>query len=271
MEKPPWVHWLVDTKERLKTTDGETVEVWEFRHQEDQEVLSAWAAHLRNHYCPDSEIDYFRHGYNYSRTEYLDKIKFPDASVAPGPSIRAGDFGEILVADYLEYLLGYWVPRTRYQDKTIRNESTKGCDIIGFRIFESQVDSSEDTLAVFEAKTQFSGKKPLPRLQDAVDGSAKDHVRRGESLNAIKQWLFDKDRLEQASQVVRFQNPEDRPYKEVFGAVALFSTSCYGAGSVSTTCVKNHPNRTHLVLLIIRGKDMMDLVHTLYRRAANEA
>ena len=121
-----WLQWLDDTGERLQTTDGKTVEVWEFRHQNDQNVLSAWASHFRNHYCLDTEIDNYRRGYNYSRSEYLKNIIFPDERTAPGPSIRAGDFGEILVADYLEYILGFWVPRTRYGDKTIRNESTKG-------------------------------------------------------------------------------------------------------------------------------------------------
>jgi hypothetical protein len=107
----PWTSehtkWLVDTGERLKTADGKEVEVWEFRHEKDEAVLSAWARHFRNHYCFDSEIDYSRRGYKWSRGEYLNTIKFPDPKNAPGPSIRAGDFGEVLVADFLEYLFGY--------------------------------------------------------------------------------------------------------------------------------------------------------------------
>ena len=125
----PWASkhtkWLVDTGERLKTAGGKEVEVWEFRHEKNEAVLTAWAKHFRNHYCIDSKIDYWRRWYKCSRAEYLNNIKFPDPNDAPGPSIRAGDFGEVLVADFLEYLLGYWVPRTRYGDKTIRNESTK--------------------------------------------------------------------------------------------------------------------------------------------------
>jgi hypothetical protein len=33
----------------------------------------------------------------------------------------------------------------------------------------------------------------------------------------------------------------------------------------------NHPNGDNLRLIIIRGPSMMDLVHALYARAANEA
>ena len=95
----------------------------------------------------------------------INTIKFPDPKAALGPSIRAGDFGEVLVADFLEYLFGYWVPRTRYSDKTIRNESTKGSHI-GFHIVKDGKDSSKDRLEIFEAKAQFSGKKAKAILQD---------------------------------------------------------------------------------------------------------
>ena len=196
----PWTSehtkWLVDTGRRLKTVDGKEVKVLEFRHEKDEAVLSAWAKHFRNHYCFDTEIDYWRRGYKCSRGEYLNTIKFPDPKNAPGPSIRAGDFGEVLVADFLQYMGEYRVPRTRYGDKTIRNESTKGSDIIGFQIIKEGEASQEDKLAIFEAKAQFSGKKAKARLQDAVDGSAKDIARKAESLNAIKQRLHGRNELD---------------------------------------------------------------------------
>ena len=99
----PWTskhtEWLVDTGERLKTADGKEVEVWKFQHQNDEDVLSAWAKHFRNHYCLDAEIDFLRG--KRSCKDYLNNIKFPSSTSKLGPSIRTGDFGEILVADYL--------------------------------------------------------------------------------------------------------------------------------------------------------------------------
>ncbi|MGR6750405.1 Hachiman antiphage defense system protein HamA [Aeromonas veronii] len=271
----PWTSkhtkWLIDTGERLKTANGKDVEVWEFQHQKNTNVLSAWAKHFRNHYCFDSEIDYFRNGYKCSREEYLNTIKFPDPKAAPGPSIRAGDFGEVLVADFLEYLHGYWVPRTRYGNKTIRNESTKGSDIIGFHFVEDGNISSKDTLAIFEAKAQFSGKKSMARLQDAVDGSAKDIARKAESLNAIKQRLYDRRELFGAAKIERFQNEVDSPYKEVYGAVALFENTLFDSNLTSLTDTSSHPHSGDFVLVVIKGEQMMALVHELYMRAANEA
>jgi hypothetical protein len=270
----PWtskhIKWLIDTSERLQTADGKEVEVWEFQHQKDEKVLSAWAKHFRNHYCLDTEIDYYRRGYKCSRAEFLNMIKFPDPKEAPGPSIRAGDFGEVIVADFLEYLLGYWVPRTRYGDKDIRNESTKGSDIIGFYIVEDGKYSVKDKLAIFEAKAQFSGNKPKARLQDAVDGSAKDLARKAESLNAIKQRLHGRTEFENAEKIERFQNEVDHPYNEVYGAVALFENALFDSRLASSTVSSTHPSSTNLMLIIIKGNQMMSLVHDLYKRAADE-
>ncbi len=271
----PWtsehVDWLVDTGQRLTTAGGEKVQVWEFRHKHDDAILSSWAKHLRNHYCLDTEIDSLRKGPAYSRREYLRQLKLPDESSAPGPSIRAGDFAEILVADYMQYILDYWVPRTRWSCKTARNESPKGCDIMGFKILDDGADSPHDMLVIFEVKAQFSGVNAKAKLQEAVDGSAKDPIRKGESLNAIKQRLLDKQQLEDAQRVERFQNTEDRPFKEVFGAAALFSTSVFDEASIAATKTDGHPASKNLVLVVIHGNEMMKLVHELYKRAADEA
>lgn len=241
------------------------------QHRKDDAVLSAWAKHFRNQYCRDNQIDDLRKGTKLSRAEYLRTKKFPDQSDAPGPSIRAGDFGEVLVADYLEFALAYWVPRTRYGNKAVRNESTKGTDIIGFKVVAPGRDDPKDALALFEAKAQFTGCTPNGRLQAAVDGSAKDEIRKAESLNAIKQRFLDLGSAAKVQTVERFQNPEDRPYSEEYGAVALVSSTIFSKEDVGATTTADHPHAGSLTLIVIHGSDLMPLVHELYRRAADEA
>lgn len=265
------LNWMQDTGIKLPTTDGGTIHVFEFQHQPNDTILSAWAKHFRNHYCLDTEIDFMASGTGLNRRDYLNNIKFPSHTDAPGPSVRAGDFGEVLSADYLEYILEYWVPRTRYNNKTSRNESTRGSDVIGFKILNDDEESLEDTLAIFETKTQFSGREPRPRLQDAIDDSAKDHARRAESLNAIKQRLFDKHNLAEAMRIERFQNIEDRPFKELYGAVAIFTSDYYEENLLRSTVTDKHPYSKNLMLLVVKGKNLMQLVTELYRRAADEA
>ena len=268
---PGHVGWIVDTGKTVKTSDGCVARILELRHTSDPEILSDWARHFRNQYCCDTQIDALRRGTKQSRADYLRDIKFPDAQNKPGPSIRSGDFGEVLVADYLEFALGYWLPRTRYRDKKIRNESTKGSDIIGFKVISPGKHNPRDSLAMFEAKAQFAGTKPTGRLQDAVDDSAKDELRRAESLNAIKQRFLDMGRQDEVATVERFQNIEDLPYVEEYGAVAIVSSSVFDRKDLRKTTTVRHPHANGLTLLVISGDDLMKLTHELYRRAADEA
>ncbi len=269
--QPPHVAWFANTGAKIQTQDGKAAVIWEFRHEPDDSVLSLWAKHFREHYCKDSEIDALRNGTGHSRSEYLTNLIFPDHKKPPGPSIRAGDFGEILVADYLEFLLKYWVPRTGYAVKAVRNESTKGSDVIGFKTSKKGESSPSDTLAIFEVKSQFTGSKSLAKLQEAVEGSAKDALRKAETLNAIKRRLIQSNRTKEAERVERFQNPPDHPYREVFGAVAVLTTPLYEDSEIKKTKTKHHPNFKGLELLVIRGESMMELVHLLYKKAALEA
>ncbi|ERE07184.1 hypothetical protein O166_06355, partial [Pseudogulbenkiania ferrooxidans EGD-HP2] len=93
----------------LTSSDGYPIEIWELNVPLTGEFLSTWASRFRQHYCPDVEIDMLREGTGLSRADYLTQLVFPDKSVAPGPGVRAGDFAELLVSDYVEYVLGYWV------------------------------------------------------------------------------------------------------------------------------------------------------------------
>ena|SRR5580765_5916074 len=268
---PQYLRWLTDSKRRVRTKDGTEIVVWTLNHASDEKILSAWASHFRSHYCDDRYIDSLREGTPHSRAEYLLKLKFPDAIKSPGPSIRSGDFAEVLVADYMEFLLGYWVPRTRYDDKTIRNESKKGSDILGFRFQRDDKWSSSDTLLIFESKAQLSGNKASSIMQEAIDDSAKDELRKAESLNAVKQRLRDRNEAELVKKVARFQNQEDRPYNSLYGAAAIFTSEIFDETVLKTSDASTHPHKPRLSLLVISGPKLMDLVHQLYDLAASEA
>lgn len=267
----PHLGWLVKTSRSLRTKDGADVEVWTLNHAPDPKILSAWAKHFRNHYCDDAKIDVLRKGTPHSRAEYLTQIKFPDRSARPGPSIRAGDFAEVLIADYVEFMLGCWVPRTRYDDRTVRNESKKGSDVIGFRFQRAGNVSSQDTLVIFETKAQLSEGAAKAILQEAIDDSAKDELRKAESLNAMKQRLLDRNELDGVERVARFQNPADRPYRAVYGAAALFTSESFDGTVVAASDASTHPHKAHLSLIVISGPKLMELVHKLYDLAAREA
>jgi hypothetical protein len=272
MPTPAHLNWLVDTGERLTSADGVEIEVWELKHADDSAVLSAWAKHFREHYCDDEMLALLVPGTGKTNGEYLLDMKFPDATDAPGPSIRAGDFAEIIVADYIEYKLGYWCPRQfRYDQKAVRNESTKGSDIIGFRFVNEDGVDPNDELFVLESKAAMSGNTATNRLQVAVDDSHKDALREAAALNAIKQRFYERGEAAPAKKIERFQSMADRPFVRKSGAAAVINTSLYDADVIQQTTTAAHFNSANLKLIVIRGNTLMALVHALYERAANEA
>ncbi len=270
---PQYLKWFKRLDKILTSADGKAIEIWEFNYQLDNTVLSDWATHFRNQYCDDKYIDEYRDGDQFGKTreEYLLNRIFPDKTENFGPATRSGDFGELLIADLLEYLEDYWVPRTRYDNKTTRNSSTQGSDVLAIKLASDKDFSPKDELLVTEVKAQFSGKEAEDRLQDAVDDSNKDPTRKGESLNAIKRRYINEGNEKLADIIKRFQNPLDNKYLEEYAAAALFSDSVYDEGRIILTDCQDHTERDNLRLIIIHGKNMMQLVHSLYERAAHEA
>ncbi|MCP2080870.1 UNVERIFIED_ORG: hypothetical protein J2W74_002056 [Methylorubrum zatmanii] len=210
-------------------------------------------------------------GTGLSPADFLTQIKFPDSATAPGPSVRSGDFAEILVADYIQYMLGYWCPRElRYNNKISRNESSKGCDVVGFWYANQNSHSPQDRLFIFESKAKLTG-RPANQLQVAIDDSIKDALREAVSLNAIKQRFIDQSRFEEVRRVQRFQDYADRPFRRINGAAAVLSNATYDKALIALSDASNHQNQADLLLIVIRGEALMLLVNALYERAANEA
>lgn len=263
--RPQYLDWLIQEK-KVTTSEGKQVIVYELVIQDDEDILNAWAKHLREHYCADSEIDVLRAGFGLERNEYLKTIKFPDAQIRPGPSVRSGDFTEILVADYVQYVLDYFVPRTRYDRKVNRNSSTMGSDLIGYKC--GKKISSNDELIIFEVKAAASDVRPSSksRLQKAVDDSNKDVVRLAETLNAAAQRLIDRNDFEEAKRVQRFQNSSDNPYRKIYAAAAVHSNMSYSEALLKTVSTLHHAD-PDLSLMVIHCDKLMDFIHKMYGRA----
>lgn len=274
MTAPSYLQWLTDSGTTLASVCGKPIPVWVLGHDlADAKMMSDWARYFRSHYCSDGELAFLKPP-GMSSAEYLRNLKFPHQTEKPGPSIRAGDFAELLVADYLEYVREYLVYRTRYDRKTITNESTKGSDVLGFKK-KMNLISDQDELLIFEVKAKASptkGKsKKVNVLQTAIDHSVKDEVRLAESLNAMKQRLYDKGDHGSIAVVGRFQQESDYPYKRRYGAAAVYTSSSVDAPTLALSDSSSHPGKDALELIVIHGSLLMKLVHALYERAADEA
>ena len=91
------------------------------------------------------------------------------------------------------------------------------------------------------------------------------------TLNALKQRMLVRGQQEEADKVKRFQNEAARPFKRYNGAAAILDDKVFAGTDLTTADATNHPNVDRLRLIVIRGPSLMDLVHSLYERAADEA
>ena len=171
------------------------------------------------------------------------------------------------MADYIEYIQSYYVPRIRYRSKFNRNTSPQGSDVLGFKL--GTTPSPRDEAIIFEVKgtSDPKGKKEgYERLQEAIDHSNKDVARYAESLNAAKMRLIEINRPEEASIVARFQNMTDRPYVIKYGASAVLTNQKYNTIDMNKVTTVGHSETVEL--LVIHTQDLKGLINVLYRRAA---
>lgn len=246
----------------IVTDEGEIVEAYELSKIEESAVKE-WASHFRQNYCEDELLELLVSGTGMTKQQYLLSYKFPDANDGFGPGTRSGDFAELLISDYLEFTLGYIIHRERYKNKFNRNTSTQGTDVLGFK-FAGTKPSPDDEFVTFEVKAQLSGKMPKNRLQDAIDDSRKDAIRKGETLSALKQIYIEKGNSEKVSQVERFQNKPDRPYKEKYGAAAVHDAATYSEELIKTAKLKGEKRW----MIVIKRDNLMSLVHRLFEVAS---
>lgn len=271
--------WLEKSDQEIKTFCGKIVEVYRFSYdQTDNQIMSEWATYFRNHYCKDKDISFLKSNKKQSNGDFLLEMKFPDrayidgiGNTRKGPATRAGDFTEIMVADYLEFMCSYKIlSRIRYDRKNVKNQSSMGSDVVGFKLVDIN-PTLRDELVVYEVKAHLSDRKPENLLDVAIKDSIKDEYRVGEALFAARERAYYDRNTEIFDIVDRFQNFSDFPYTVISGASAVFTTKSYDDQFLSLIDVNEHPNRDNLKLLVIYADDFMKLTHLLYERAADEA
>lgn len=252
-------------KESIITYEGKNIDIYELYISKDEEILDEWARHFRKQYCDDDMVDILVEGTGMSKQEWLLANKFPSDKIAPGPSTRAGDFGELLIADYIEYIHSYYVPRTKYSNKINPNTSPQGSDVVGLKMGEKE--NINDELYVIEVKTRASKcKENQNRLQNAIDDSSKDIERLAFSLSAMRQRLIELNKEDESKIVQRFQNGVDRPFKTKYGATAIYTTEMLDIEKIKEIRIPEGNNS--MSLFIIHIDNLMNFIHELYRRAS---
>lgn len=257
----------------INSAGGKEIKIYRLNNELlDEQYLNEWATSLKNHYVEEKMLDILRQGTGLTRKDYLKERILPDSTDPLGAATMSGEFGEILVYDYINYVLEYYVTRTRYLEKINRNMSVSGSDVLGYKVADINKINNNDELLVAEVKTRSSKSSKKEKLcsetvAKAIIHSSKDRVRIGESLNAEKRRLIYRSRDEEAKIIERFQNKTDYPFKLVFFAVAVLDTEIYSEQTVLDTVNTHKDNLKSTNLLIIHSENLLKLLRELYARA----
>ena len=250
---------------------GDKINVYKLANELlDDDTLNTWASSLRNNYCEAHLLDSLIDGTGLSKEEYLKTMIFPNPSVPQGAATMSGEFGEILIFDYINFVLNYFVTRTRYLDKINPNMPVPGSDVMGYKIHDISKPNKSDRLIVAEVKTRSSvnGKKLCEKtIGTAIDHSVKDRIRIGEPLNAEKRRLLNRSKFMEAKVVERFQNKTDNPFMVNFFAVAVLDSDLYSDQDVLTAIDNHHEIINSTNVLVIHSKELKLFLRDLYRRA----
>lgn len=261
-----YIKYLIQ-EDPIITDEGKQIEILHLDIQDAPEIFENWAKQFRRNYCSDDELAEMIGSMNISSKEYLENFKLPSDS-GIGLSTMSGDFGEILVSDYLQYIEEYVVPRTRYDSKVNKNTSTQGSDVIGYKQDSSNV--SNDEVVVIEVKSSASdssSSKAKNKLQEAINHSDKDFERFSTSIVASYLKLKSSN-IEQANVVKRFLNITDNPFNVIYGAVAVHSDKSFDISVLKKVVSKNHRDYEKLRLLVVHSDELMNFIKSLYLKAS---
>ena len=251
----------------IYTNEGKMIEVFHLDIQNDPAIFEEWAIQFRRNYCSDDELDEMISSMNISSKEYLENFKLP-SDIGIGLSTMSGDFGEILVSDYLQNFEEYLVPRTRYNSKVNKNTSTQGSDVLGYK--QDSLNTANDEVIVIEVKSSSSNSisfEAKNKLQEAINHSDKDFERFSTSIVASYLKLKSSN-IEQANVVKRFLNITDTPFKVIYGAVAVHSNQSFDINILKNVVSKNHRDYQKLRLLVIHSDELMNFIKSLYLKAS---
>ena len=259
----------------ISYSNGKEIQVYKLDNELlDDSILNNWASGLRNNYVEEILLEPLVKGTGLTKQEFLERNIFPNHQNRLGASTMSGEFGEILVYDYINFALKHYVTRTRYLEKVNPDMPVPGSDVIGYKVKNIDKPSKTDHLIVAEVKTRSSksgNKNSLceKTIKDAIEHSVKDRVRLGESLNAEKRRLFNRLRNDEAKIIERFQNKTDNPFTIDFFAIAVIDSELYSDQIVLNAVNSQHENVKSTSILIIHSKELLLFLRDLYRRACS--
>lgn len=266
MGHPKYVDWFTE-ESAVTLEDGVPISCYRLDYSVNENAYCEWALHLRQHYESDDELKESIEATEMSSEDYLRTYVIPQKDEGFGPTARSNDFTEIMISDMLEFVHGYAVPRCKQRNRSGKNQSEHGTDIIAYKYNKnSKKPSSKDELLAVEVKAGLSSDKYSP-ISDAVADSHKfDEVRHSLTLNFYRKKLRSIGNHEQANEISRFQQKSEHDFIITYVAAAIISKSKIDNDVVIGIRGEDLELRQNNKIFLIHGKKLMDLAHNIFER-----
>lgn len=266
MDRPQYINWIVK-EDGVVFEDQQSLNCFRLSYVIDNAVLDDWAQHIRRHYVPDSELEEDAALNTMSVEEYLRQFVIPQKNEPFGPTARSNDISEILFADLFEFVLNYDVPRCKQYNRSGKNESEHGTDIIAYRFFtDEKKPHKNDELVAIEVKALLSSKEASKVINDAVADSKKDEHRVSHTLDYYRKKLRFMGKSAESADVARFQQKTEYPYKTSYVGAAISSLPTIDKNVIVGIKGADLELKTDQSVFYIHGADLMSLTHQVFER-----
>lgn len=265
MDRPSYIDWIIEEK-GITIKDGIPINCYRIDYKEDDAILDDWALHIRRNYIEDEDLLLDAEINGMTIEQYLHDYVIPQRDEVLGPTARSGDITEILVSDLLEFIFGYSVPRYKQKNRSGKNNSEHGTDVIAYKYFNGSDNPSEkDELIATEVKAVLTSMDYTP-LEKAINESKKDEQRLAITINHCRKRLKELGNVEQSEEVARFLLKPDNNYKLTYAAAGI--SSCQTVAQEIKLSVSGDELQisSKQKIFYIHGKTLMDLAHKIYER-----
>ena len=201
MDRPKYIDWIIE-EIGICIKDDLPIKCYKINYSYDDSILDDWALHIRRHYVSDESLAEDVHVFDMEVEDYLREYVIPQKHETLGATVRSGDIAEIIVADLLEFIMGYSVPRYKQMNRSGKNNSEHGTDVIAYRFKKAdKTPTRHDELIAAEVKAKLTDETYTP-IESAVKDSKKDALRLARTVNHCRKRL----------QELGLNNQEKKPF-----------------------------------------------------------
>lgn len=269
MERHQYINWIVK-ETGIVFEDQQPLNCYRLSYEINDDILDEWAIHIRRHYVSDEELVESAVLNELSVEDYLRQYIVPQKGEVLGPTARSNDISEILFSDLFEFVLNYDVPRCKQYNRSGKNNSEHGTDVIAYKFHVAEKEPhKDDKLVAIEVKARLSSPSlsdACDTIKDAVTDSKKDEHRFSHTLDYYRKKLRSMGKTSEAADIARFQQKTEYPYKVSYVSAAITSQPIIKDKIVKGLKGKDLALKTGQSVFYVHGTDLMSLTHQVFER-----